>query len=139
MERAVRLIKKNKFSRQLINDDDIVRGLWPTAVGKAIARHTGKMTMVRSTLVVEVEDAIWQKQLFCLSRQILDRVQKLMGSTSIQEIEFRTGVPRRQPQRAESLQPLGRETLKSSGDGAAGIQDAVLKKVYRLSRKRATA
>jgi predicted nucleic acid-binding Zn ribbon protein len=139
MERAVRLIKKNKFSRQIINDDDIVRGLWPTAVGKAVARHTGKMTMVRNTLVVEVEDAIWQKQLFCLSRQILDRVQKLMGSTSIQEIEFRTGIPRRQPQRAESLHPFGAETLNNSGDGAAGIQDAVLKKVYRLSRKRATA
>jgi predicted nucleic acid-binding Zn ribbon protein len=139
MERAVRLIKNNKLSRQIINDDDIVRGLWPTAVGKAIARHTGKMMMVRSTLVVEVEDAIWQKQLFCLSRQILDRVQKLMGSTSIEEIEFRIGVPRRQPQRAESPRPFGMDTLTCSSDGAAGIQDAVLKKVYRLSRKRATA
>ena len=136
MERAVRLIKKNKFSRQIINDDDIVRGLWPTAVGKAIARHTGKMMMVRSTLVVEVEDAIWQRQLFCLSKQILDQVQKLMGSTSIQEIEFRIGIPRRQPQRAEALHPF---TLQHSSDGVDGIQDAVLKKVYRLSRKRATA
>ena len=132
MERAARLFKNNKYSRQIIGDEDIVRGLWPAAVGKAIARHTGKMTVVRNTLVVEVEDAIWQKQLFCLSRQIVDRVQKLMGSTSIAEIEFRIGVPRRQPQRAESIHPF-------SLDGADGIQDPVLKKVYRLSRKRATA
>ena len=132
MERAARVIKNNKYSRQIIGDDNIIRGLWPAAVGKAIARHTGKMTVVRNTLVVEVEDAIWQKQLFCLSRQIVDRVQKLMGSTSITDIEFRIGVPRRQPQRAESLHPF-------SLDGADGIQDPVLKKVYRLSRKRATA
>ena len=132
MERAARLFKNNKYSRQIIGDEDIVRGLWPAAVGKAIARHTGKMTVVRNTLVVEVEDAIWQKQLFCLSRQIVDRVQKLMGSTSIAEIEFRIGIPRRQPQRAESIHPF-------SLDGAEGIQDPVLKKVYRLSRKRATA
>jgi len=132
MERAARLFKNNKYSRQIIGDEDIVRGLWPAAVGKAIARHTGKMTVVRNTLVVEVEDAIWQKQLFCLSRQIVDRVQKLMGSTSIAEIEFRIGVPRRQPQRAESIHTF-------SLDGADGIQDPVLKKVYRLSRKRATA
>jgi hypothetical protein len=35
----------------------------------------------------ELEDGIWQKQLFYLSGQIVERVQKLMGSTSIEEIE----------------------------------------------------
>ena len=139
MERAARLLKKNKYSRRMISDDDIIRGLWPLAVGKAIARHTGKLTIVRKTLVVEVEDAIWQKQLFCLSRQIVDRVQKIMGNSDIEEVEFRVGIPRRPPQKAESLEVFAGDEGGNRGDGADGIQDAVLKKIYRLSRKRATA
>jgi len=137
MEHAARLLKNSKYRRQIISDEDIIRGLWPAAVGKAIARHTGKLMVVRNTLVVEVEDGIWQKQLFYLSGQIVERVQKLMGSTSIEEIEFRVGIPRRQPQRAEF--PRTSAAAANSGDGADGIQDAVLKKVYRLSCKRASA
>ena len=143
MERAARLLNKHKYSRQIIGDDDIVRGLWPSVVGKVIARHTGKITMVRNKLVVEVEDPIWQKQLFCLSKQIVDRMQKLMGSTSVEDVEFRVTIQRKQPQRAESIaarseRAIGTFTARGS-DEADGIQDAVLKKVYRLSRKRATA
>ncbi len=96
------------------------------------------MRMVRGTLVVEVADALWQKQLFGLSHQILDRVQKATGSKAITGIEFRVGIPRREPQRADgSRNPLF--TAGDPSDEAEQIQDPVLKKVYRLSRKKATA
>ena len=91
------------------------------------------MKLVRTTLVVEVEDAIWQKQLHLLSRQILDRLRKVTGSGTIEDLEFRIAIPRRQPQRA----PI-RETV-AVPDEAESIQDPVLKKLYRLSRKKATA
>jgi predicted nucleic acid-binding Zn ribbon protein len=135
MERAARLVNKHKYSQDILEEGDVVRGIWPAAVGAAIARHTGKLKVVRETLVVEVEDAIWQKQLHCLRSQIVDRVQKCMGSPAIKFVEFRIGVRRREPQketglRAESVDP---------NDEAEGIQDPVLKKVYQLSRKRSTA
>ena len=101
MERAARLIKNSKLSRQVLSEDDLARAVWPVAVGKAIAAHTGRIKLVRSTLVVEVEDAIWQRQLHQLSAQILDRLRKLTGSDSIQELEFRIAIPRRLPQRVE--------------------------------------
>jgi Dna[CI] antecedent, DciA len=129
MERAARLIKKDKLSRQVFTDDDLARAIWPAAVGKAIAAHTLRVRLVRSTLVVEVEDAIWQRQLHSLSRQIVGNLQKLMGSQTIADVEFRVGVPRRQPGRAESLSP--------SRDEADDIHDPMLKKVYQLSRKKA--
>lgn len=129
MERAARLIKGKKITREILTDEEIARAVWPTAVGKAIAAHTSRLKLVRATLVVEVEDAIWQNQLFALSRQIVDRVQKLMGSDKIHEVEFRVGIPRRQPQRAELRDALP--------DEADQIQDPVLKKVYRLSRRKA--
>ena len=134
MERAARLIKNNKFSQRVFTDDDFARAIWPEAVGKAIATHTVRVKLVRTTLVVEVEDAIWQKQLFLLSRQILDRLRKVIGSSAIEDLEFRVAIPRRQPQRAPA-----RETTAAVFDEAESIQDPVLKKVYRLSRKKATA
>jgi predicted nucleic acid-binding Zn ribbon protein len=135
MERAARLMKNKKVSREMVTDEDVARAIWPAAVGKAIAAHTSRLKLVRNTLVVEVEDAIWQKQLFVLSHQILNSLHKLTGPSCIDSIEFRIGVPRRVPQRAGSLQA----EANAPYDDAETIQDPVLKKVYQLSRKRATA
>jgi predicted nucleic acid-binding Zn ribbon protein len=132
MERAARVVKNSKFSKKILTEDDLARAVWPAAVGKAIAAHTTKVKLVRSTLVVEVEDAIWQKQLFFMSGQILSRIHTVTGSGSITDIEFRVGVPRRGPQRAEAVRP-------ALTDEADQIQDPVLKKLYLLSRKKATA
>ncbi len=133
MERAARLIKNNKLSKKVFSEEDFARAVWPAAVGKAIAAHTCRITLVRSTLVVEVEDAIWQKQLFTLRGQILDRLRRVTASDSVTEIEFRIALKRRQPQRA------ARRQSSPEQDEADSIQDAVLKKVYRLSRNKATA
>ena len=54
MERAARLFRNNKYSRQILSDDDIVRGIWRAAVGRSIARHTSNLKVVRAKLVVEV-------------------------------------------------------------------------------------
>jgi len=139
MERSARLIRNWKYSRQIFTDEQILEGLWPAAVGKAIARHTSKLKLVRETLVVEVEDVTWQRQLFPLSSQIVSRIRQLMGNSAVERIEFRVGVPRRQMQREEtSYRPNEQPTL-SCPDEADQIVDPVLKKLYRLSRKRASA
>jgi predicted nucleic acid-binding Zn ribbon protein len=134
MERAARLIKNQKISRELVNDEDIARAVWPAAVGKKIADHTSRLKLVRHNLVVEVEDATWQRQLHGLSRQIVGRIQKLTGSDAVREIEFRIGVPRRQPQRAETREP---GLFAAPEDEADSIQDPVMQRLYRLSRKKA--
>lgn len=136
MERVARLITKDKRSQNVFALEDFVRGVWPAAVGKTIARHTGSIRVVRETLVVEVEDAIWQRQLHALSGQILGRLRRCMGVIAIEHLEFRIGVPRREPQREENARSAAAST---SGDEADAILDPVLKKVYRLSQKRSTA
>lgn len=139
MERAAKIIKTNKPSRQIMTDDDIARAVWPAAVGKAIACHTSRLKLVRNKLVVEVEDAIWQRQLHTLSSQIIGRLRVLTGSDAIEQLEFRIGVPRRQAQRVESLSTPLLATKPDSDDESHRIQDPVLKKLYRLSRKKAIA
>lgn len=133
MQRAARVIQNKKLSRELITEEDIVRGVWPTAVGKTVAAHTGRLKLVRHNLVVEVEDAIWQRQLHSLSHQIVRRIQKLTGSNTVQDIEFRIGIPRREPQRADSRKPA---LLGDSDDESDNIQDPILRRIYRLSRKK---
>jgi Dna[CI] antecedent, DciA len=128
MERAARLIAKSKNSKRILTEDEIARAVWPVAVGKAVAAHTSRIRLVRSTLVIDVEDAIWQRQLHSLTAQIVERLRKITGSDTVRDLEFRIAIPRRQPQRAES---------RSDGDEADAISDPVLQKLYRLSRKRA--
>jgi Dna[CI] antecedent, DciA len=137
MERAARVFQKNKLSKTVLTDEEILRAAWPAAVGKSIAAHTSRVRLARTCMVIEVEDAIWQRQLRGLSHQILDRVRQLTGLATLADVEFRIGVLRRQPQRAETVQ--NEFPLASSGDEADQIQDPVLKKVYRLSRRKASA
>ena len=134
MERAARLIAKSKAPNRILTEDEIARAVWPGAVGKAIAAHTSRIRLVRSTLVIEVEDAIWQRQLHALTSQILERIRKVTGTETVRDLEFRIAIPRRHPQRAESSESVA---LEGTNDEADRIGDAVLQKVYRLSRKRA--
>ena len=138
MERAARVIGSSKITNKILTGDETARAVWPATVGRVIAAHTSRMRMVRTTLVVEVEDATWQKQLFALRGQILTRLQRTTGNSAITDIEFRVGLPRREPQKSsEPRSPLFAGA--DAADEADEIQDAVLKKVYRLSRKKATA
>lgn len=138
MERAARLIQKSKHSRQILSDDELARAIWPAVVGKSIAAHTSNVRLVRTTLVVEVEDAIWQRQLHGLTLQIVERFRKLTGRDDIQDVEFRIAVPRRQPQRAESLHAATAPSAAAESDADA-IEDLVLRRIYKLSRKRVSA
>jgi hypothetical protein len=135
MERAARVLRKAAKSRSILDDSQAVEAVWPAAVGRSIARHVHRLRLVRSTLVVEVEDAIWQRQLRTLDSQILNRLRLFLPDVAITDVEFRIGPPRRQPQRALGAFAGAMET----GDEADRIQDPVLKKVYQISRRKASA
>jgi predicted nucleic acid-binding Zn ribbon protein len=127
MERAGRSLAKLKLSGK-ISVDGIALAAWPAAVGERIASHARAVALVRGNLVVEVEDAIWKKQLFYLRSQIVAKVQGLLGDNSVTDVEFRLATPRRPPQVAQAL---------TSQDEADGIPDRMLRIVYRQARKKA--
>jgi len=130
MERASRLIGKLKFPGDTVNAADIACAAWPVAVGKKIAAHARAVRMVRSSLIVEVDDDIWQKQLFTLRRQILAKLETSIGPGIVQEVEFRIGPMRRGPRRAEHITPV---------DEADRISDPVMRKIYKAARNKALA
>lgn len=134
MERAGRSLSKLRLSDK-ISTDELARSSWAVAVGKRIAAHAVAVGLVRARLVVEVEDAVWQKQLFQLRHQILRRLKEVIGDDLIQDVEFRIAIERRPPQQAKARTSL----TAGASDEADRIEDPILRMVYRESRKKASA
>lgn len=122
MERAGRLIGKLKLKM----DDPELRACaaWKVAAGKKVAEHTRASRLVRGSLVVEVEDQIWQKQLSTMSRMLVANLEKALGETLVTDIDFRPMPRRKEPHKAERA------------DGRRDVQDPVLDMLYRQSRKK---
>jgi hypothetical protein len=139
MERAGKLMGKWKLSRNCTSQEEIAKAAWPVAVGKRVASHTGGVKLVRSSLVVEVEDDIWRRQLFSLRGQILKRLEDVLGEGIVTDIEFRTAVPRRLPQREERPWRRAEEQSALPGDEADRIEDPVLRRSYKAARRRRSA
>ena len=122
MERAGRLIGKLKLD---VDDPELrARAAWKVAAGKKIAEHTRAVALVRGSLVVEVEDQIWQRQLKTLCGFLLRNLEKALGEGLVTDIDFRPMPRRREPQRAERAR------------GSEDVVDPVLDLLYRQSRKK---
>jgi hypothetical protein len=133
MERASKFIRLLNLPPDAISPDELACAAWPEAVGKKIASHTRAAKLVRNRLVVEVEDAVWQKQLFTLAPLILRNLAKILGPGLVEEAHFRV-VPRRiEPRRAMRSAP------GLFVDDSDAIDDPVMRGIYRASRKRAGA
>lgn len=132
MERVAKSLARLKLS-DAISTEDLARAAWPAAVGKRIASHASAKSMVRDSLIVEVEDAIWRKNLFQLRFQILAKLSEILGSGIVQDVEFRVPTPRRPPQPALRV----RETPVD--DEAEQIDDTGMRIVYKQARKKASA
>ncbi|HEY2844900.1 MAG TPA: DUF721 domain-containing protein [Bryobacteraceae bacterium] len=134
-ERAGSLIKKLNLSPEMADPETRARAAWVLAAGKKIGEHTRASALVRGTLVVEVTDIVWQKQLNTLRHFLLKNLKEALGEELVKEIDFRPmrGLmpERRQPQRAESA--------RAAAPGSDGIQDPVMAMLYRQSKRRGTA
>jgi len=132
MERVAKSLARLKLS-DAISTEDLARAAWPAAVGKRIASHSWAKSMVRDSLIVEVEDAVWRKNLFQLRFQILGKLSEILGSGIVQDVEFRVPTLKRPPQ------PARRLNESASADEAERIDDPGMRIVYKQARKKASA
>lgn len=130
MERAGKSLSKLSGK---ISTEELARSAWPAAVGKRIAAHAVATLLVRDKLVVEVDDAIWQSQLWQLRWDILKSLGNVIGNEIVRDLEFRIAVQRRPPDVAATANP------KAALDDADRIEDNVLRFVYKQARKKASA
>jgi hypothetical protein len=133
MERAGRVLSKLKLASHGITDEQLACSAWPVAVGKKIANRTTAVSLIRDRLVIQVEDMVWQKQLWALRHQILRPLEETLGRKLVNEVEFRIHVaPRRQPVRATV-------SRKEIADEADEIRDPLFRSIYKAARRKATA
>ena len=133
MERASKLIRGLRLSGDVITPEQLCCAAWPGAVGKKIAAHTRPAKLVRTRLVVAVEDQTWQRQLFALTPHILNNLEKTLGRGLVEDLEFRIVPRRREPLVARQAVPAVLD------DDADAIADPVMRDLYKLSRKKAQA
>jgi predicted nucleic acid-binding Zn ribbon protein len=133
VESVSRIFGKLRETESPISAEELVLAAWKSAVGKKIAEHTRPAKLVRTRLVVDVEDQIWQKQLFVLTRQILKNLVAKVGPGIVDDLYFRI-VPRRQePQRAKASVP------GLFADEADRIADPGMRNVYKRARQKESA
>jgi predicted nucleic acid-binding Zn ribbon protein len=133
MERASRLMGQLNFPGDSVSAEQLVCAAWSATVGIRIARHARAERLVRTKLIVGVDDSVWQRQLFGMSRMILSKLSENLGERLVvDELEFRVAAQKRGPQRAE------RSTTRPP-DEADGIEDADLRRLYVTSRKKELA
>ena len=92
-----------------------------------MARHTRATALVRDSLIVEVEDYIWQQQLATLEHFLIRNLADVLGEKLVKRIDFRPMPRRIMPQRAETARP---GVLPSK----SGIEDPILDLLYRQSK-----
>ena len=107
-------------------------GAWKHAVGEALSDRAIAERFTGNTLVVVVEDKIWQRQLEQMRDQFLFRLNNMLGRPLIKVLEFRVA-----PERFASNPPIADESTNSSRpipielvSAAAKIEDAGLRKAF---------
>jgi hypothetical protein len=140
MDQASRIIGRLAGVEGVISQERIACGAWKRAVGKRIAARTRAAKLVRTTLIVEVEDEIWRKNLWSLRFQILRNLEKAIGPEIVSELSLRVMPLRIEPQRASQVDNGERLVLQPlDGDDSNAIEDPGLRRIYRASRRRETA
>jgi hypothetical protein len=135
MDQASRIIAQWTGVSDVISPERIACAAWSKAVGKKIALRTRAVKLVRTTLVVEVEDELWKKNLWSLRYQILRNLEKAIGPEIVAAVELRVMPARFGPKR-ESEPRLAFEVPL---DEAEGIADPGLRRIYKAARRRETA
>lgn len=124
MEHAGRLIPKLK-GKSALTPAELCMAAWPAVIGKRMAHRTRAIALVDDRLIVEVEDALLQRNLEALREPIMANFTKTLGGRAPSAVEFRVGVPRRPPARA----------VPPAAEPAAGP----LRSIDRIPRRKAGA
>jgi predicted nucleic acid-binding Zn ribbon protein len=67
----------------------VVFSRWEEVVGAAVAAHCRPVSLVRSTLIVSVDNPAWATQLKYLRASVLDRIAKIAGPDVATRLEVR--------------------------------------------------
>ena len=105
-------------------------GAWKHAVGETLSARARAESLRDHTLVVAVEDKVWQRQLEQMRDQFLFRLNKVLGRRVVNVLEFRIA-----PEKFVTQKPVADKSTTQSipielVSAAASIEDPGLRKAF---------
>jgi hypothetical protein len=107
---------------------------WKNAVGEGLSNHAVPVHLENKTLVVVVEDNIWQKQLELMRGQLLFRLNAVLGHSLVDSIQVRIDA-KMLANTCGAKEESGKAPFDSSVpaeilSAAAGIEDVDLRRAF---------
>jgi len=106
---------------------------WNHVAGEVLRQHTLATGLQNNRLTVAVSDVIWQRQLESMSSQLIYRLNALLGTGTINFIEFRVDASALEGIAATLKQPAPAEVQTLPVElvsAAASIQNAQLRRSF---------
>ena len=108
------------------------RDIWNKTVGARIAENTHPESIWKDVLFVNVSSSVWMQELHFLRDKILEKVNRELDSTQIEEIRFKIGpLPGSlRKDSSEQLPALSNEEMEIVRQNASPIEDPDLRQSF---------
>ena len=106
---------------------------WKYATGEGLRNHAAATKLQDKTLIIEVRDAIWQRQLWDMRGQLLFRVNSILGERLINSIELRVNpkaVFVEPSKKRDAAEVLDNEVPLELWSAASSIEDKQLRQKF---------
>jgi predicted nucleic acid-binding Zn ribbon protein len=103
---------------------------WKRVAGDGLAGHANPLNLRGGTLIVEVADDVWRRQLQRMSIELISRINKLLRREIVNEIQFRINpaIGKRRPLSTKSR--VGQSLPDNVSSSAIEIEDAELRQRF---------
>ncbi len=90
MEQLKKVLKKtienSGFKNAILQEKAV--SIWPDVVGKNISKISKATNVDRGILFIKVESATWRQELHMQKNEIINKINKKIGSKAIKEIRL---------------------------------------------------
>ena len=79
-------IERSGFENAILQEKAV--SIWPDVVGKNISKISKATSVNKGVLFVKVESATWKQELYMQKNEIINKINKKIGSKAIKEIRL---------------------------------------------------
>ena len=90
MEQLKKVLKKtienSGFKNAILQENAV--SIWPNVVGENISKVSKATSVDKGVLFIKVESATWKQELYMQKNEIINKINKKIGSKAIKEIRL---------------------------------------------------
>ena len=90
MEQLKKVLEKSIESfglkKTILQENAVI--IWPNIVGKNISKISKAISVDKGILFIKVDSAVWKQELYMQKSEIINKINKKIGSKAIKEIRL---------------------------------------------------